>query len=231
MWDATLFDRTGRSYGNHGELQGVSPDFASSSGFVPRVDMVVGRFFNRFSWYGRPGALVVQFSTFTGIVPLWRYDDFFKAKSTIEGDVETQWTANLRGGWGANMHIADAEQVFDPRLYTGYTSDSVTPFVVPHGLYGLWSVNGGINTPNRALVGALNLGYGTVPIFVEAARGRQGHPPAEITWRATPPLRIDAPAADPPTTRARHRSRESIANIPRLTLEYPVTRDILFRYV
>ncbi|HYR30431.1 MAG TPA: DUF5916 domain-containing protein [Gemmatimonadales bacterium] len=231
MWDATLFDRTGRSYGNHGELQGVSPDFSTMSGFVPRVDMVVGRFFNRFSWYGRPGALVEQFSTFTGIVPLWRYDDFFKAKSTIEGDVETQWTANLRGGWGANMHIADAEQVFDPRLYAGYTSDSVTPFVVPHGLYGLWSVNGGINTPNRALVGALNLGYGAVPIFVEAARGRQVNAAAEITWRPTTAIRIDALWQYQRITRARDGSRESIANIPRLKLEYQVTRDIFFRYV
>ncbi len=231
MWDATLVDRTGRSYGNHAELQGVSPDFSSSSGFVPRVDMVVGRFFNRFSWYGRPGALVEQFSTFTGIVPLWRYDDFFKAKSTIEGDVETQWTANLRGGWGANMHIADAEQVFDPRLYAGYTSDSVTPFAVPHGLYGLWSVNGGINTPNRALVGALNLGYGAVPIFVEAARGRQVNAAAEITWRPTTAIRIDALWQYQRITRARDGSRESIANIPRLKLEYQVTRDIFFRYV
>src|SRR5258708_21059625 len=192
MWDATLFDRTGRSYGNHGEVEGGSPGFSSSSGFVARVDVVGGRFFNRFSWYGRPGALVEQFSTFTGIVPLWRYDDFFKAKSTIEGDVETQWTANLRGGWGANMHIADAEQVFDPRLYAGYTSDSVTPFAVPHGLYGLWSANGGINTPNRALVGALSLGYGAVASFVEAAPGPQVHPPPGITWRPPTALPLHA---------------------------------------
>src|SRR6266704_3588930 len=76
MWDATLYDRTGRTHGNHGELQGVSPDFVSASGFVPRVDFVVGRFFERFSRYGRPGALVEQLTTFTGLTPLWRYDDF-----------------------------------------------------------------------------------------------------------------------------------------------------------
>jgi len=231
MWDATLYDRTGRSYGNHGELQGVSPDFASASGFVPRVDFVVGRFFNRFSWYGRPGALVEQLSTFTGITPLWRYDDFFKGKSTIEGDVETQWTANLRGGWGANMRVADGEQVFDPGLYAGYTTDSVTPFAVPHGLYGLWTVNGGVNTPNRALVGALNLGYGAVPIFAEAARGRQVTAGAEITWRPTNAIRIDALWQHQRITRSRDGSRESVANIPRLKLEYQVTRDIFFRYV
>ena len=232
MWDATLFDRTGRSYGNHGELQGVSPDFSTSSGFVPRADMVVGRFFNRFSWYGRPGALVEQFSTFTGVVPLWRYDDFFKAKSTIEGDVETQWTANLRGGWGANMRLADAEQVFDTALYAGYHTDTAgTPFAVPHGLYGLWGISGGVNTPNRALVGALNLGYGSGPIFAEAARGRQLTAGAELTWRPTTAIRIDALWQYQRITRSRDGSRESVANIPRVKLEYQVTRDIFFRYV
>ena len=231
MWDATLYDRTGRSYGNHGELQGVSPDFSSASGFVPRVNFVVGRFFNRFSWYGRPGALVEQLSTFTGVAPLWRYDDFFNGKSTIEGDVETNVTANLRGGWGANLRIADAEQVFDPSFYAGYTTDSVTPFAVPHGLFGLWGANGSVNTPNRALVGALNLGYSAVPIFAEGARGRQVTAGAEITWRPTTAIRIDALWQHQRITRARDGSRESVANIPRVKLEYQVTRDIFFRYV
>ncbi|HYT83119.1 MAG TPA: DUF5916 domain-containing protein, partial [Gemmatimonadales bacterium] len=36
LWEATLYDRTGYSYGNHGRLTGVSPDFAALSGFVNR---------------------------------------------------------------------------------------------------------------------------------------------------------------------------------------------------
>ena len=231
MWDATLYDRTGRSHGNHGELQGVSPDFSSAGGFVPRVNFVVGRFFERFSWYGHPGALVEQLTTFTGITPLWRYDDFLHGKSTIEGGIETNWTTNLRGGWGANMRIADGEQVFEPGFYAGYTTDSVTPFAVPHGLYGLWGINGGLNTPNRALAAGVNAGYAATPIFAEAARGRQFTAGAEITWRPTSAIRIDALWQHLRITRARDGSRESVANIPRVKLEYQVTRDIFFRYV
>jgi len=66
LWDATLYDRTGRAYGNHGEIEGVSPNFVAASGFVPRTDYVQARFFNRFSWYGRPGGLWEQVSTFVG---------------------------------------------------------------------------------------------------------------------------------------------------------------------
>src|SRR5713101_4105042 len=57
LWDVTLFDRTGRSYGNHGEIVGITPDFVARSGFVNRVGIVTGRLFDRYTVYGRPGAL------------------------------------------------------------------------------------------------------------------------------------------------------------------------------
>src|SRR5439155_597767 len=56
LWDITLYDLTGYSYGNHAELVGISPDFKASSGFVNRVNVVHGRLFNRFTRYGKPGA-------------------------------------------------------------------------------------------------------------------------------------------------------------------------------
>src|SRR3954470_24016228 len=39
LWDMTLYDRTGYSYGNHAELVGISPDFEAQSGFVNRVNI------------------------------------------------------------------------------------------------------------------------------------------------------------------------------------------------
>jgi len=233
MWDATLYDRTGRSYGNHAELQGVSADFVSAAGFVPRTDFVSGRLFNRFSWYGRPGALIEQFSTFTGLAPLWRYDDFFKGKSTIEGALETTWTANLRGGWGVTMNAGDGEQVFDPGFYAGYYElDTLgTAFAVPHGLYGLLNANATVNTPSRKLTATVGAGYSAVPIFAEAARGRQVTATFELAWHPTSSIRADALWQHQRITRSRDGSRESVANIPRLKLEYQLTRAIFFRYV
>ena len=84
LWDLTMYDRTGRAYGNHGEIQGVSPDFVAAAGFVPRTNYVQMTIYNRFSWYGRPGDLVDQVSTFVGLTPLWRYDDFLHLRSTID---------------------------------------------------------------------------------------------------------------------------------------------------
>jgi len=72
---------------------------------VNRTDFVAGRTFNRFSWYGRPGALVEQFSVIVGFAPIWRYRDFGRLNRTIEDTLETFWIANLRGGWQAQVTL------------------------------------------------------------------------------------------------------------------------------
>src|SRR6266704_3333886 len=85
LWDATVYDFTGRSYGNHGEFVGFSRDFSAQSGFVNRVNVVQGRIFNRFTRYGKPGALLENDTTYILIQPTWRYDDFLNLRSTLEG--------------------------------------------------------------------------------------------------------------------------------------------------
>ncbi|HYK83307.1 MAG TPA: hypothetical protein VEU55_09205, partial [Gemmatimonadales bacterium] len=232
LWDATLYDRTGRAYGNHGEIVGVSPNFVAASGFVPRTNFAQVRFFNRFSWYGRPGSLVEQVSTFVLYSPLWRYDDFLHARSTIEGGLQNTWLVNARGGWGITVNLSDVEQRFDPAAYTQYTTGTpTTPFTVPHGLYNLLGANAGVNTPNRALTAAVTVGYGAVPIFAEAAAGHELDVQVTLTWRPTQAIRVDALWTHARITRARDASRFSVANIPRLKLEYQLSRAIFFRYV
>ncbi|HEV8303718.1 MAG TPA: DUF5916 domain-containing protein [Gemmatimonadales bacterium] len=234
LWDVTFYDRTGRSYGNHAGLLGASPDFEAASGFVPRTNFVVGRFFNRFTWYGRPGALVEQVTTFTGLTPLWRYDDFLKLKSTIEGGIESNWLGTLRGGWGLNVRLADDQQRFDSAAYASYRVDSSgtpLPFPLPHGLYNLLSASAAANTPNRAFSAGVAFAFGAVPIFAEAAEGRQFSAQTTLAWRPTPSIRLEARWNHRRITRAAGGSRFSRSNIPRLKLEYQLTRSIFFRYV
>ncbi|HJQ66915.1 MAG TPA: DUF5916 domain-containing protein [Gemmatimonadales bacterium] len=232
LWDVTLYDRTGRAYGNHGEIVGVSPNFVAASGFVPRTDYVQVRFFNRFSWYGRPGSLIEQLSTFIAVTPLWRYDDFLHLRSTTEGSIGQTWIASLRGGWSVNANASLAHQRFDPTDYVGYATDSAgTPFVKPHGLYRLPGASAGVTSPNRALTTGMSAGYGAAPIFAEAAEGRELDAHAFITWHPTQSIRIEALWTHQRITRARDGSRFSTANIPRLKLEYQLTRAVFLRYV
>jgi len=235
LWDLTLYDRTGRSYGNHGEVVGISPDFQASSGFVNRTNVVHARIFNRFSFYGKPGALLQQATTFILVQPTWRYNDFFDLKSTLEGSIGETWILNLRGGWGVNAHWENAHQRFDPPDYASHeveTSPGVrVPFVVPHGRYNLWGGNVGFNTPNRALTASVGLGLGQGVIFVEAAEARGFSAFLGVTWKPTSALRVDAQWNHQRLSRADDGSWFSTANIPRLKVEYQLTRDIFFRYV
>ena len=234
LWDATLYDRTGYSYGNHAELVGISPDFEAHSGFVNRVNFVEGRFANRFTWYGKPGALLENATTFILIAPLWRYHDFFDLASTLEGNLNQQWLLTLRGGWGVNANWQVAHQRFDQQDYAAYQVDSagtLVPFTIPHGLYGLWGGNVGFNTPSRALTVSANVGAGMGVIFAEAAESRGLNSVLGVTWKPTPSVRVDGRWTHQTLRRAADGSWFSTADIPRLKIEYQLRRDIFFRYV
>ncbi len=106
-----------------------------------------------------------------------------------------------------------------------------TPFVVPHDLYQLPGAAFILNAPNRAVSGSVVLGYSAVAIFPEASEGRQVALTTVAALRPTPALRLEARWVHQRLTRARDRSRFSTANIPRLKLEYQLTRAIFVRYI
>jgi hypothetical protein len=234
LWNTTLYDRTGYSYGNHSAIVGISPDFEAQSGFVNRVNIVQGRFANRFTWYGKTGAWLENATTFILISPLWRYHDFFDLGSTLEGTLNEQWLFTLRGGWGLNANYQVSHQRFDQPDYASYQVDSagtLVPFAVPHGLYGLWGGNAGFSTPSRALTVSGNVGTGMGVIFAEAAESRGLNTFVGVAWKPTSSIRIDGQWTHQTLHRAADGSWFSTANIPRLKLEYQLNRAIFFRYV
>jgi len=234
LWDATLYDFTGRSYGNHGEFVGFSRDFSAQSGFVNRVNVVEGRIFNRFTRYGKPGALLENSTTYILIQPTWRYDDFLKLRSTLEGSITQQLQVNIRGGWFFSALWSNSHQRFDPPEYAGYQVDAggtPVPFAVPHGLYNLWGGIAALSTPNRTLKMDLSLGRVSGPIFAEASEGRALNLFLALAFKPTSSLRFEGQWPHQVITRAADGSWFSTANIPRLKVEYQLTRDIFFRYV
>ncbi len=234
LWDVVLGDRTGRSYGNHFELNGVTSDFEAASGFVNRTGIVSARAFNRFTWYGAPGTLVEQISTFLMVSPLWRYDDFWHARSPIEGTLGSTWTATLRGGWNVNAALSDNLQRFDSSAYAGYAVDRGTdtiPFAVPHTLYHLGAGALGFSTPNRALTLTGHASYGAAPIFAEAATGRELALSASLAWHPIPTLRASATWVHDHLFRAHGRGEFALTNIPRLEVDYQMNRALFVRYI
>ena len=230
LWTVTFGDRTGRAYGNHFELLGIERSFQDTSGFVNRTDFVAGRTYNRFSWYGRPGALVEQFTAILGFAPIWRYADFGRLHRTIEDTLQSFLIANLRGGWQAQVTLTLDHFGFEAADYAGYTAGAA-PFVVPHDLYHLPGAALIVSTPNRAVSGSVVVGSSAAPIFPEASEGHQVALTTIAALRPTPALRLEARWVHQRLTRARDGSRFITANIPRLKLEYQLTRAIFVRYI
>src|SRR6266702_539311 len=188
LWDVTLYDRTGYAYGNHAELVGISPQFAALSGFVNRVNVVQGRFANRFTRYGKPGALLENATTFILVQPTWRYRDFFDLGSTLEGSINDNLILTFRGGWNVSTYLANDHQRFDPPDYSGHQVDSsgvLRPFVIPHGLYNLWSGIVALAPPDRTVKINISVGRRSGAIFSEAAEGRAWNIFLAGTWKPT----------------------------------------------
>ena len=233
LWNVTLADRTGRSYGNHYEIGGITNGFQAQSGFVPRTGIIDARAFNRFSWYGAPGALMEQLNTFTGIAPLWRYDEF--PKTTLEGRISTSWNASLRGGWRASFEVGNQHQRFEQSTYRDYrvvTSRLDTALMIaPRSLYNVWGYSAGVTSPNRTLSYSLSAGYGGAVLFAEGSEGRRTFARASLNWKPTSFARIEGSLVREQLERARDGSDFSTATIPRLKTEYQVSRAIFVRYV
>ena len=229
LWDITFYDRTGRNYGNHGELIGISPGFQAASGFVNRTGFSQARIFNRFSRYGKPGALFEQITTFIGVEPIWRYEEVLQ--STIEGTLSQTVLFTMRGGWGARVAWNNSHLRFDESAYAQLYEANGAAFVVPHGLYNLWGVSAGLNTPNRAFSANFGMGYNGQPVFAEARRGNQVGVEVGVSWRPTDALRMEAQWVHRRLTRAADDSRFSLANIPRVKVEYQLSRAVFIRYV
>jgi hypothetical protein len=200
---------------------------------VNRVDYVAARTYNRLSWYGRPGALLEQLTTILHYAPIWRNADFGH-RGTVEDTLENFWIANLRGGWQTVLNLSLDHFGFDPAVYAGYRVDRTTDtvaFAVPNPLYHLPAGSFTLNTPNRAVTWSATVGAGALPIFAEASEGRFVTLATLAALRPTTSLRLELRWVHQRLTRARDGSRFSSANIPRLKLEYQLSRAIFVRYV
>lgn len=233
LWDLVMADRTGRSYGNHFELSGFSPNFDAASGFVNRVNYEKGNMGQRYSWYGAPGAPIEQLTTRFQVSPLWLYGDLERGRGSFEGSFNHSWQANIRGGWVITVQANNAWQGWDPTTYSSFRvveGKDTVPFVRPHSLYNMWSGTGSVTTPSRALYATASVTVGAAPIFTEAARGNEVVLQAETVWDPTASLHFDGIWSHQTFDRA-DGSRAITADIPRLKVEYQLTPAIFFRYV
>ncbi|HEY2852282.1 MAG TPA: DUF5916 domain-containing protein [Gemmatimonadaceae bacterium] len=237
LWNATL-RRTGRSYSSRYAVSGISDRFIAGSGFISRTGVAHATQEQQFSWYGRPGALVESF-TFDQLDDLtWQYRKLFDHGDAIERKFHFSTGAALRGGWQVGASIYWESFGFDTSLYANYYYAQTV-----NGRTDTVKFTGAARIPNRDYVfnvstptwntfsASLLAIFGQDENFYEWAQADILYENWTLAWRPTQRLRVDGTYQLQGYVRRSDGSTVQIGRIPRLKIEYQLSRAIFFRAV
>jgi len=234
MWEAVL-DRTGRAFGFHYNIIGIHQNFAAWNGFVPRTGYVQPNVANRFTIYGRPGALFERYNVFVSTSGLWLYDDFFGGKHLLEDKISASNEFLLHGGWSLNLNPTLASFAFDPRQYASLAvpvgQPVFAPFV-PSPRITTFVVGARVNTPiYQQFDASVSTSAGNDVDFSETSRVRRVDAGASFNWRPTDKVRVNGSYVSSRLTRRSDDQVTTRIRIPRLKVEYQIARPVFVRFV
>ncbi|MFI5311161.1 MAG: DUF5916 domain-containing protein, partial [Gemmatimonadales bacterium] len=234
LWEGVL-DRTGRNWGFHYNVLGVAPGFVTDNGFVTRTGIVQPGIANRMTLFGPPGGWFERFTVYLRPGGTWRYDDFFAGRNVLEKTVSLNNQVTLRGGWSLSATPTLWNYAFDSAAYTSMrtvtTSGVQQPFV-PRGRLNASVVNLAVATPQfRRFAASVSMTTGHDVDFFEASSVRRADYNASLDLRPDERLRLNATYVSSSFTRLSDGVRSLTTRIPRLKVEYQVSRPVFVRVV
>lgn len=238
LWNLTV-RRTGRSYGWRYGASGISDRFIPGAGFIGRTNVAHATAEQQFTWYGKPGALIESF-TFNPFADFtWEYKKLFNHGDAIEKKYHFSTGAALRGGWQVSPSVYWETFGYDQRLYGNYfierdlgagRRDTVKFTGVPRIPNRDYVLN--IATPRwNALSASVLTIFGQDENFFEWAQADILYQTWAIAWRPTQQLRVDGSYLIQQFRRRSDGSTVNVSRIPRLKLEYQLSRAIFLRAV
>jgi hypothetical protein len=237
LWNATI-RRTGRSYSSRYAVTGVSDRFVAASGFISRPGVAHATQEQQFTWYGHPGALVESF-TFDQMDDFtWQYRKLFNHGDAIEKKYHFSTGAALRGGWQVGASVYWETFGVDTALYANYyyaqtlngRTDTVKFTGTPRIPNRDYVLNFSTPTWNTFSASLLTI-FGQDENFFEWAQADILYESWTIAWRPTRQLRVDGTYLLQGYVRRSDRSTVQVGRIPRLKVEYQLSRAIFVRAV
>jgi hypothetical protein len=233
IWHLEL-DRTGHTFGFNYSVNGIGEEFGSALGFVPRRGIANAGIRNRLSWYGERGALLERTTMFVSHEYSWLYEDFGRG-SRLEGEDGVSLDLNLRGGWSIDANLDREFFRLEPEEYAGFTvlvPGAAEPFVPPDEIDGLFGYSISLESPTFSWISAeAEVQRAAVVIFDEAAEGVETELELDVNLRPTNDVRIGIDAVYSRLTRERDGSEFGRTIIPRLRVEYQITRALFVRAI
>lgn len=238
LFDFTL-QQTGRSSGFTAIFEGVHPEFTASSGFIPRAAVARAVFQPRRTWF--PKNSVFESITFSPISDnTWEWDRFVRGTEPNDIKLNTNTTALLRGGWSATLYTWTETFKYPAYLFTNYFVERRTatgavidtvPFTGTDRLTNI-GVMTRLATPQwQQFSGNVQLIGGQDDNFDEWSSAWILFSTIEADWRPTDKIRINGRWLEQRVNRKTDGSLVRLRSIPRVKLEYQVSRPVFVRVV
>jgi hypothetical protein len=239
LWYAR-FVRNGRTFGFRAQLNASDPDFRVQSGFFSRPGLSHANLDPRVTLYGKTGGFVESVTGDVNVDGLYRYDQYFTTAGMQEEKVHVNTNVRLRGGWTAGASVLMEQFGYPAEVYEGYRIElpradgsgaDTVPFVgrpaIPNRDYVLQ-----LETPEFAqFSGNVFVLWGHDENFLEWASAALTLFNAGLDWRPTDQLRLNGTYQLQRVGRRTDGSTVNIQHIPRLKIEYQLSRPIFLRLV
>jgi hypothetical protein len=230
--------RNGRRVLARYSFQSIADNFSTGSGYIGRDSIAHANFDHGVRFFGREGGFVQTAQVDVVLDGTWRYSRFVDGGDMIEKKMHFNTNYVLRGGWNAGASVLVESFGFDPDLYRGYyierttgaTSDTVKftgTARIPNLDYVL-----SLTTPNfkHLNLSALYV-WGRDENFFEWASGDIVYLQMNADWRPTTKFRVSQSYVLQSYRRRSDGSLAGESQIPRLKVEYQLSRSMLVRAV
>ncbi|MGQ0649583.1 MAG: DUF5916 domain-containing protein [Gemmatimonadaceae bacterium] len=231
--------RAGRVFAAQYRFNLMDDEFQAASGFINRPAIVTANFRHSFTLYGKPGALVERATFENAVDGLWNYRPFVDGDDMLEKKLHFNNNFSLRGGWQVGgSFLVETFGYDDPLFASVYVEDpgpngtvSYRPFSGRDRLGNIDYVVS-LTTPNyRKFSASTQLVWGRDENFYEWTSANIGWIDLNLNWRPTEQLRVTGSYDWQGYRRLSDNSQVAETSIPRVRVEYQVTRSIFLRVV
>jgi hypothetical protein len=239
LWAARLV-RTGRTYGFRYSVTGIGEEFRAGSGFISRPGIASVNFDNSITLYGKQGGLLESFTGEVALDGRWEYHDFVHGEGIQDQFLHLNTNTRLRSGWQIGASLLVESFGYPQSVYADYALEvpgpggigtDTVPFVgrpaIPNLDYVL-----SLDTPEFShFSGNLFALWGHDENFYEWASANVAMLTLTLDWRPTDKLRFNGIYNLQRVGRRTDGSTVNIQRIPRLKVEYQLSRPIFLRLV
>jgi hypothetical protein len=237
LWDVRV-GRNGRTFGFRYVASGIHEDFRTQSGFISRPGIARVNLNHRVTLYGAPASLVQSFTHDIALDGTWQYRNLMDGRDMQDKKLHFNFNAALRGGWAAGASVLVETFGFDPGYYGRYrilspradgAGNDTLPFVGTPRIGNLDYVVS-LNTPEfKRFSGSVFALWGNDENFFEWASADILYLTLGLTVRPTDQLRLEAEYQHQQFDRRTDGSTVGVRKVPRLKMEYQITRSIFVR--